>query len=90
MAHYLVQRLHVHFLKKLSLSWVPSGGEVMKLLRVATSAGSIVCFYQKQGCYHFNSLLSSPGSLQSSSNTPHITLSEFSLEAIFVQSATGF
>ena len=29
------------------------------------------------------SLLSSSGSLKSSSNTPHITLSEFSVEAIF-------
>ena len=29
------------------------------------------------------SLLSSSGSLKSSVNTPHITLSEFSLEAIF-------
>ena len=61
-------------LKKLSLSWVPNGGEVMKLLRVATSSGSIVCFWQRQGCY---SLLSSSGSPKSSSNTIHLTLSEY-------------
>ena len=28
-----------NFLKELSLSWVPNGGEVMKLFRVATSQG---------------------------------------------------
>ena len=36
------------------------------------------------------SLFSSSGSLKSSSNTPHITLSEFNLEAICAQSVTGF
>ena len=36
------------------------------------------------------SLLSSSGSLQLSSNTPHITLSEFGLEVIFAYSAFGF
>ena len=31
--------------KKLSLSWVLNGGEVMKLLRVATSSGSIYSLF---------------------------------------------
>ena len=31
-------------LKIASLSWVPKGGQVKKLLRVSTSAGSLVCF----------------------------------------------
>ena len=41
MAHYLMQRLYVHFQTNFS-SWVPKGGQVKKLLRVSTSAGSIV------------------------------------------------
>ena len=70
---------------KASLSWVPKSGQVKKLLRVSTSAGSIVLFLAKTRMLSVSfSLLSSSGSLKLSSNTPHIILSEFSLKAIFV------
>ena len=57
-----------------SLSWVPKSGQVKKLLRVSTSAGSSLSKTRMLSLSF--SLLPSSGSLQSSSNTQHITLSE--------------
>ena len=67
-----------------SLSWVPKSGQVKKLLRVFHLCSVYSLFLAKTRILSLSfSLFSSSGSLQSSSNTPHITLSEFSLEAIF-------
>ena len=76
--------------KKFSLSWVPNSGEVMKLLRDIASSWSIsVSSIDRILSLPF-SLLSSSGSPKWSSNTLHITLTEFNLEVIFAQSASRF
>ena len=76
MAHYLLQRLHVHskLIEKASLSWVPKSGQLKKLLRVfhLCRVYSLFLAITRMLSLSF-SLLSSSGSLQKSSNTPHIT-----------------
>ena len=70
--------------EKASLSWVPKSWQVKKLLRVFHHCRVYSLFLAKSEMLSLSfSLLSSFGSLQSSSNTPHITLSEFGLEVIF-------
>ena len=70
--------------EKASLSWVPKSEQVKKLLRVFHLCRVYSLFLAKTRMLSlYSSLLSSSDSLQSSSNTPHITLSEFSLEPIF-------
>ena len=70
--------------EKASLSWVPKGGQVKKLLRVFHLCRVYSLSLAKTKMLSFSfSLLSSSGSLQSSSNTTHITLSEFGLKVIF-------
>ena len=69
--------------EKASLSWVSKSGHVKKLLSVFQLCRVYNLFLVKTTMLSLSfSLLSSSGSLQSSCNTPHITLSEFSLEAI--------
>ena len=70
--------------EKASLSWVPKSRQVKKLLKVfhLCKVYSLSLPKTKMLSLSF-SLLSSSGSLQSSSNTLHITLSEFGLEVVF-------
>ena len=93
MAHYVLQRLHVNskLPEKASLSWIPKSGQAKKLLKVFHLCRVYSLFLAKTRMLSLSFLLfSSSGSHQPSSNTPHITLSKFSLEAIFAYSASGF
>ena len=70
--------------ERATLSWVPKSGQVKKLLRVLHLCKVYSLFLAKTRMLSLSfSPLSSSGSLQSSSITLHIALSEFSLEAIF-------
>ena len=88
MAHYLLQRLHAHFQLLNSLEKLLFHGyqrvdkeEVAQSFHLCR-VYSLSLAKTKKLSLSF-SLLSSSGSLQSSCNTPFITLSEFGLEVIF-------
>ena len=69
--------------KKASLSWVPKGGQVKKLLRVFHLCRVYSLFLEKTCRLPEEESSEKEGDSIISSNTQHITLSEFSLEAIF-------